>query len=179
MDLIIKPAEMSQELQLFELYKEVSRVKHGLIRNESEISRKYISGFMSASIDKGLILVGLINNTIVGEIHAYTPDIYAFRHILTDLTIVIDPGFHGQGIGRALFEEFLKTAKEDYRHILRIELFVREQNERNVSFYKSLGFINEGRQENKIFNSKSGLETPLHMVWFNPNSFFTKFAPNL
>jgi len=168
-DLIIKPAELNQEYQLFELYKAVSVVPDGIIRNKDEISRKYISGFLRDSIENGLILVGLSENKVIGEIHAYTPNIYAFRHILTDLTVVVDPGYHGLGIGRKLFEQFLRIIKSDYRHILRIELFVREHNERNITFYESLGFINEGRQENKILNSKSKLETPLHMAWFNPN----------
>lgn len=169
MNLIIKPADLSQEYQLLELYKAISVVPDGIIRNKNEISRKYISDFLQASLENGLILVGLSGNKIVGEIHAYTPEIYAFRHILTDLTIVVDPDHHGQGIGRKLFEQFLRTVKAEYHHILRIELFVREHNERNVSFYESLGFINEGRQENKILNSRSKLETPLHMAWFNPN----------
>ncbi len=169
MNLIIKPAERSHESRLFELYKRISEIPDGIIRKRDEITRKYISGFLRDSIDRGLILVGLLDHKIVGEIHAYTPNIYAFQHILTDLTVVVDPNYHGQGIGRKLFEQFLKTVKVDFRHILRIELYVREHNERNVNFYKSLGFINEGRQKNKIFNSNSKFETPLHMAWFNPN----------
>ena len=54
-------------------------------------------------------------------------------------------------------------------HIKRIELYTREQNKRNIKFYESLGFMNEGRQKDKIFISESEFETPLHMVWFNPN----------
>lgn len=169
MNLIVKPAELSDESQLFELYKRVSKVPDGIIRKRDEISRNYISGFLRASIDSGLILVGLLDHKIVGEIHAYTPNIYAFQHMLSDLTIVIDPDYQGQGIGRTLFEKFLNKVKVDCRYILRIELYVREQKDQTVSFYKSLGFINEGRQKNKIFSSKSKFETPLHMAWFNPN----------
>ncbi len=169
MNLKIEPAELSHESRLIELYKGISKIPDGIIRKRDEITREYISGFLSDSMDRGLILVGLLDHNIVGEIHAYTPNIYAFQHILTDLTVVVDPDYHGKGIGRTLFEQFLKTVKADFRHILRIELYVREQNHRNVGFYKSLGFINEGRQKNKIFSSKSKFETPLHMVWFNPN----------
>ena len=169
MELQIKKAEFEHETELFELYKKVAGIANGIIRNENEIDRNYIAGILENSINNGLILVGLINDKIIGEIHSYTPKLYAFQHILTDLTIVVDPKHQGKGIGRKLFTQFIETVKTDLNHIFRIELYTREHNERNVNFYKSLGFINEGRQENKIFMSDSVFETPLHMAWFNPN----------
>ena len=169
MELLIKKAEFGYEAKLFLLYKKVAGIADGIIRNENEIDQDLISDILKSSIDNGLILVGLLNGEIVGEIHAYTPNIFAFQHILTDLTVVVDPNHQGKGIGRKLFEQFLRTVKKDLKHILRIELYTREHNERNVKFYESLGFINEGRQANKIFISNSNFETPLHMAWFNPN----------
>jgi len=168
MNIKIKPAETGQQFQLISLYKKVADAPNGIIRKKHEIDEEYISGILKCSIKSGLILVGIIDDIIVGEIHAYTPNIYAFQHIITGLTIVVDPKYQGKGIGRMLFEEFLETVKNKYSHILRIELYVREHNERNVKFYESLGFINEGRQEFKIFSTKSEFETPLHMAWFNP-----------
>jgi ribosomal protein S18 acetylase RimI-like enzyme len=55
-----------------------------------------------------------------------------------------------------------------YAHILRVELYVRAHNTRNIIFYESLGFKQEGRQEHKIFQQKGVFETPIHMAWFNP-----------
>ena len=136
MNLIIKPAELSQESGLLELYKEVSLISNGIIRIPKEISREYISGFMRDSIDRGLILVGILDNKIVGEIHAYTPNIYAFRHILTDLTIVVDPVYHGQGIGRKLLKKVLKYAGTYRGHAL-------IHDTTSAKFYKALG-IREG-----------------------------------
>jgi len=157
------------ESELIRLYKDISEIPDGIIRIKDDIDKKYVHGFLTRSINKGLILVAMINNKIIGDIHAYTPDIYAFQHLLTDLTIVVDSKYQGKGIGRKLFEEFLGIVKEKHKHILRIELYVREHNTRNIKFYESLGFINEGRQKDKIFKSKSEFETPLHMAWFNPN----------
>ena len=54
-------------------------------------------------------------------------------------------------------------------HIKRIELYTREHDKRNVKFYESLGFVNEGRQKDKIYISKTEFQTPLHMAWFNPS----------
>jgi len=162
-------AHINDTNQLLALYKTISDIPDGIIRNKGEIDNAYIQGFLSRALKNGLILVGKIENRLVGEIHAYTPDIFAFKHLLTDLTIVVDPKFQGKGIGSALFKEFLDRVKHYYPHILRVELFVREHNTKNVSFYKKLGFIDEGRQESKIICSDLTLQTPLHMVWFNPN----------
>lgn len=111
----------------------------------------------------------MIDGKVVGEIHAYTPNIHAFQHLLTDLTIIVSPDHQGKGIGRALFEEFLHRVETDLTHIRRIELYTREHNVKNIRFYESLGFLNEGRQQDKIFSAPSAFETPIHMAWFNKN----------
>lgn len=169
MDIEIRTGKLSDSSKLLELYKEVAKVSDGIIRKEHEINENFIHTFLEKSIDNGLILIGIYNNEIVGEIHAYTPKIYAFQHLLTDLTIIVDPKRQGMGIGRSLFESFLGLVETNLGHILRVELYTREHNKRNVKFYESLGFKNEGRQENKIYISNTVFETPLHMAWFNPN----------
>lgn len=169
MEFEIKKAEIKNKAELLQLYKKVAVISGEIIRNPNEINEEYISSFLTNAINKGLILIATINGEIVGEIHAYTPSIFAFQHILTDLTIIVNPNNQGNGIGRKLFEKFLNSVMTEFTHIKRIELYTREHNKRNVKFYESLGFINEGRQKDKIYISKSKFETPLHMAWFNPN----------
>jgi len=174
MDLQIINASLEYKGALLELYKIVAKISDGIILNEDEIDEDFVNDFLEKSIDNGLILVGMIDGKIVGEIHAYTPNIYAFQHILTDLTIVVSPDNQGQGIGRKLFESFLNTVENNFSHIKRIELYTREYNTKNVKFYESLGFINEGRQKDKIFIKNATFETPIHMAWFNPGYEFDK-----
>ncbi|NAS13889.1 GNAT family N-acetyltransferase [Poritiphilus flavus] len=169
MEIEIRKATLESGPELLELYTKVAGISDGIIRNENEITKVFIEDLLGKSIGNGLILTALIESKIVGEIHAYTPDIFAFQHILTDLTIVVDPAHQGKGIGRKLFEVFLNKVSSELTHIKRIELYTREYNKRNVKFYESLGFINEGRQKDKIFVSASEFETPLHMAWFNSN----------
>jgi len=169
MEFKINRADATLASKMLSLYQKVAQIPDGIIRHPHEINLEYIEGFLQKSIKQGLALVAVKEDQVVGEIHAYTPDIYAFQHMLTDLTIVVDPRQQGQGIGRRLFETFLTTVKKEYLYILRIELYVREHNHRNVKFYEGLGFQNEGRQANKIFKSAGTFETPLHMAWFNPN----------
>lgn len=165
----IKKAELKNKSELLELYRKVVEISDGIIRNKDEINEKYVSHFLTNAITNGLILIGILDERIVGEIHAYTPNVFAFQHILSDLTIIVDPNNQGKGIGRKLFESFLKNVMSESTHIKRIELYTRENNKRNLKFYESLGFINEGRQKDKIFISESEFETPVHMAWFNPN----------
>jgi putative acetyltransferase len=173
MSISIRKAEVEDYSQLISLYKEVATKSGGIIRIDDEINFDYVNMFIENSLKNGLSLVVETDSRIVAEIHAYTPEIYAFRHMLSDLTIVVHPDYQNQGIGKKLFRKFLQIVEEEFKHILRIELYVREENTPIVEFYKSLGFLNEGRQEYKILNSSYELETPLHMAWFNPN-FQTK-----
>lgn len=168
-DFAIRSSTMEDIDAVRALYQKITKVPDGIIRRKEEITQEYIGGFLKNSLTDGISLTAFKKNgSIIGEIHAYTPPIFAFQHLLTDLTIMVDPDFHGQGIGRRLFETFLSKVQIEFRHIYRVELFVREHNEKNIRFYKSLGFINEGRQKGKIFMELGLLQTPLHMVWFNP-----------
>jgi ribosomal protein S18 acetylase RimI-like enzyme len=156
---------------LLTLYRRVAAVPDGLIRRPDEIDLAYARGLLETSLRRGLILTGWDDDDrLVAAIHAHAPPIAAFRHLLTDLTILVDPACQGRGHGRRLFEAFLARVRADYPHVLRVELFVREHNVRNVRFYESLGFINEGRQAGKILNASGQLETPLHMAWFRPTA---------
>jgi ribosomal protein S18 acetylase RimI-like enzyme len=168
MELEILKTEKIHSPELYHLYRKVARISGGIIRHEKEITDDYITYIIRTNAAKGLSLVGTINGKVVAEIHACTLDIFAFRHILSDLTIVVDPDHQCKGIGRRLFECFLKKVTEEMPHIKRIELFTREHSQRTVKFYESLGFKNEGRQQDKIFVSGSEFETPIHMAWFNP-----------
>jgi putative acetyltransferase len=169
MPLAVVTPTFSDATAIHQLYLRVATDPAGLIRRPTEIPLAFVEAFLVKSLQNGLALIGLQEGKIVGEIHAYTPDLEAFSHLLTDLTIVIHPDYQGMGLGRELFREFLHQVQASYPHILRVELYVRETNTRNVRFYESLGFLNEGRQDRKILNAMGQLETPLHMAWFNPN----------
>ncbi len=168
MEIELGKTHPNHEKELLELYRAVAKTKDGLIRKPEEITRDYVATFLRQSLENGLSLVAYFGDRIIGEIHAITPNIYAFQHLLTDLTIVVHPNYQGKRVGRNLFLRFLDTVQNEYSHILRVELYTREHNERNVKFYESLGFVNEGRQHKKIYHSQDRLETPLHMAWFNP-----------
>lgn len=150
---------------IFALYLSVARIPGGLARLESELSKEYVSGFVSSSVSRGLSLVIVKEGKIVGEVHAYTPGLFCFDHVLSDLTIAIHPDAQGMGAGRQLFEAFMKSVETSHPTILRVELIARESNQKAIRFYESLGFSIEGSFSHRIRNLDGSLESDIPMAW--------------
>ena len=65
------------------------------------------------------------------------------------IVVGISLNYRGQGIGKRLFEQMEKWAKE--RGICRLELTVVTLNEAALSLYKKQGFEIEGTKRNSLF----------------------------
>ncbi len=164
-------SQLAHTRAIFSLYREVVRQSGGIIRIEDEVTLDYVRSFLQKSIESGIAYHIKDPNeadSIIAEIHAYRPGTSAFRHILADLTIVVHPSFQGQGLGKQTFVAWLEEVEANFPEVLRVELFVREQNTSAIQFYQKMGFIEEGRLKNKILNLDGSLETPIEMTWFNP-----------
>ncbi|MEN1784388.1 MAG: GNAT family N-acetyltransferase [Bacteroidota bacterium] len=165
----IAPTQLADKAQLLTLYQAVAIKSEGLIRIPSEIDEAYIDSFMNQAHRQGLSLAAYLHNKVVGEIHAHTPRLFAFQHLLTDLTVAVNPDYQGKGIGRKLFTNFLDTVTQKMPHIVRVELYTRAHHQKNIDFYKSLGFQIEGRHMDKIYKTATAFETPLSMAWRSPS----------
>ncbi len=165
--LVIRHSSLKDFENIFALYKRVAAIEGGLARTASEISIDYIENFVTKSINNGVELVAVLNDTarIIGEIHCYNKGLKAFAHVLGDLTIAVDPDFQGKGIGKTLFNDLLEEIKSRRPDILRVELLARESNDRALRFYESLGFHREGRLEKRIKSVKGGYEADIFMAW--------------
>ena len=152
--------------QILLLYQKVASIKGGLARMQEEISDDHVSGFLKKSQNQGLSILALNDKKeIVGEIHAYVSGLFCFSHVFTELSIAVDPGCQGQGVGRKLFEHFLTEIINNYPKILRIELICRESNKKAIKLYHSLGFEKEGQFKNRIQNPDGSLESDISMAW--------------
>lgn len=151
--------------QITELYRAVAAVPGGLARSAGEIDEDFIRHNLTASQQRGIALVARAQNRIVGEIHAYRPVPVVFAHVLSDLTIAVDPRFQGHGVGRILFSTLLAEVEARHPQILRVELLARESNQRAIRFYESLGFRAEGRLSNRVRSVEGGFEADLAMAW--------------
>ncbi len=153
---------------MIRLYKAVGEKPGGIIRHPDEIDEAYVRGVLEASHARGLSLAALHDGKLVGEIHGYTPTIYAFRHLISDVSIAVSPDYQSLGIGKQLFTEFLTTVEQLRPDIYRVELFTRADNEPKVAFYERLGFVREGIQRGKDISLDGTLNAAMHMAWFNP-----------
>lgn len=95
-----------------------------------------------------------------------------FSHVLSDLTIAVDPEYQGRGLGNRLFQTLLDHITEERNDIIRVELIARESNTRALRLYRKLGFQAEGRLEMRI-HSVGRLEADIPMAWFNEKFDFT------
>jgi len=158
----------SQEQDLADillLYKTVAMIEGGLARRQNEISEEYVRNNYVSSRERGISLLARVDGLIAGEIHAFRPMPQVFSHVLSDLTIAVHPDFQGRGIGRLLFARLIEEVEQNHPGILRIELIARESNQRAIEFYKTLGFLVEGRMVNRIKSVGSGFEADIPMAW--------------
>ena len=162
----LRSAKMSDAADVVALYKRVAQTPGGLARLEAEVDEEYVTGFLSRSLKDGLSIVAESeDHVIVGEIHAYTNGLFCFSHVLSELTIAVDPNTQGQGVGRKLFEELMAIVEDQRPEILRVELIARESNTRAISFYKTLGFVQEGEFSRRIKNLDGSFESDIPMAW--------------
>ncbi len=164
----IREAKKSDISKLIKLYREAAKVKNGIARTSQEISRKYITDFLTNSLKKGLIFIAENKDNLVAEIHCYKLEPNCFKHTLSNLTIIVHPDFHGQGIGKKLFLHLLNKIKTKHKNILRVELTARQTNQRAIKIYQSLGFEIEGIMKNRILDAEGCPSGDTMMAWFNP-----------
>ncbi|MBV1908236.1 MAG: GNAT family N-acetyltransferase [Kangiellaceae bacterium] len=147
------------------LYQKVAALTGGLAREEKEIDEHYISDFVKRSLACGLSFVAVRDSQVLGEIHCYSPPESCFSHLLSSLTIAVDPSSQGLGVGRQLFENLMSTVISKMPKILRIELFAKESNRKAIEFYQSLGFRVEGKFESRVKNRQGEFEIDIPMAW--------------
>lgn len=157
------------------LYHQVACHGEGIARLDSEITDEYVKNFIEMSLANGLILV--VDHPddaqhVIAEIHAYRPGIKVFDHVLSNLTIVVHPAYQGKKVGRTIFTIFLEEIALNHTNIGRVELMVRESNERAIALYQSLGFSIEGRMEMRVKTRLGSFEADIPMGWQNPNFDF-------
>ena len=161
----VRETQASDQDAVYSLYRRVASVPGGLARLEEEVDAAYVAGFLGAALDRGLSFVAETDAGIVGEIHAYPPGLFCFAHVLSELTIAVDPGAQGGGVGRRLFERFMQTVRDQRPAVQRVELIARESNLRAIQFYESLGFEREGVFRDRIRNLDGSVESDIPMAW--------------
>jgi len=168
----IRHANTSDFNKIYALYKKVATKTTGLAHSGDEITDEHIESIMQNSSETGIELVidhPDNSNQIIAEIHCYKLIPKVFSHVLSELTIAVDPDHQGKGIGRMIFMYLLDFIRNNRSDIMRVELISSESNLKAISLYESLGFTMEGKFEHRIKNNRNELEADIPMAWFNPN----------
>ena len=149
------------------LYRAVAATPGGIARSPDEVSRGYIDGFVSRSLDRGIILVAELPGLpgLAGELHAYRSELRIFRHTLGDLTVAVHPATQGQGIGRRLFQTLLDLVTREHPDVTRVELVTSETNHRALRLYEGMGFQREGRMPGRVTWPDCRVDADIPLAW--------------
>jgi GNAT superfamily N-acetyltransferase len=128
------------------LHRKVAAVAGGLARQPDEVTADYVAHALTASADGGVNLVAVADDGgLCGELHVERMKIAIFAHVLTDLTVAVDPDWQGRGVGSALFRALIDRARTMTPPVGRIELWTGAANVGAQRLYARLGFKIEGR----------------------------------
>jgi len=147
----VRPGLVSDEAGIYAVYRAAARQGGGLLRREDEITETYIRHNLENSLRIGISLVAEGEaGRILGEIHAWPSETRQLGHCLTNLTVAVDPAAQRRGVGRALFTHLIEAARANPKFRI-IELYCREDNQRALDLYQSLGFVFEGRLKGRVW----------------------------
>lgn len=108
------------------------------LKQQSEQIQKIIDN------EKETLLVAEINDVVVGSIVFRSSNLKRLVHT-GSISMSISENFRGKGIGKLLLKALLDWA-EEHPLIEKVSLGVFSTNQRAVSLYKRMGFIEEGRK---------------------------------
>ena len=164
-ELELRPTTLADAERLLVLYQTVAATPNsGLARQCDEITRDYVEAFLPQR-DTGSVSIGaFLGGTLAGEIHATRMQPRQFNHVLTDLTIAVDPGIQGRGVGSRLFGALFQAAAGFDPPVTRIELVARTGNSAAIRLYERLGFRAEGRFHGRVHLPDGTIEDDIPMA---------------
>ncbi|RKL67222.1 GNAT family N-acetyltransferase [Salipaludibacillus neizhouensis] len=98
--------------------------------------------------ERETLIIAEMNGEIVGWIVFFVQNRKRLSHV-GSLGMMISEDYRGMGIGKLLVKELLDWAKTN-RLIEKVSLGVFSTNQRAISMYKRMGFVEEGRKVNEI-----------------------------
>ena len=145
-DFTVRAARTKDAPAILALHRKVAALPGGLAREPHEVTADYVTHAMAAAADGGVNLVAVdANGGVCGELHVERMKVGIFTHVLTDLTVAVDPDWQGRGVGSALFRALIDTARAMAPPVGRIELWTGAANLGAQRLYERLGFRIEGR----------------------------------
>ena len=169
--MIVRKATLDDVKGIFEVYKESAKVHpESLTQYEDELTLDYIESEIKNALERGLVLVAVDNNKIIGSFKAYTSKYRKLAHVLTNATFTSLPTFDGKRGFVLLLKSFLEYIQLNCPHIYKLEGIPHESNSELVKYYLKFGFVIECNVQNEIFNTeKNTFEKQIVIYWLNSN----------
>lgn len=162
----IRNAMIEDAAGLVAAEQETAKTPGLLVSRPHELTRAAFEQKIVELGSSGRYVVAEKDGKVVGHALLDPMGLQAIAHVFR-LTIVVHPGYLGEGIGAALMRDLLDWAEQSPR-VGKIELLVRATNARAIRLYSKLGFVEEGRFKNRIRLPGGGYIDDIAMAWF-PN----------
>jgi RimJ/RimL family protein N-acetyltransferase len=164
--MIIRKAEIEDAASLVAAEQETAQTPGLLVSRPHELTRAAFEHKILDLAAAGRYVVAENDRKIVGHALLDPMGLQAIAHVFR-LTIIVHPGYLGEGIGAALMRDLLDWAEQTPK-VGKIELLVRATNARAIRLYSKLGFVEEGRFRNRVCLPNGSFVDDLAMAWF-PN----------
>lgn len=166
----IRRDTLDDALDIFELYKKVSSIyPDSLAQQIDEITFSYVKSIIKDAHLRGLILLMFNNKNLIGFLKGYTSEFRRKAHILTNVTMMVDPNAVGQGLGAQLLKAYQDEIQKSFQHIRAMELLPYNSNIRGIRLYEKMGFVLTATLPGKIRYIDGTFGDQLLMNWINPN----------
>jgi len=166
--LVIRKAVVEDAANLVSAEQETSRTPGLLVSRPHELTRVAFEQKIVELGPSGRYVVAEKDGKIVGHALLEPMGLQAIAHVFR-LTIVVHPGYLGEGIGTALMRDLLDWAEQTPR-VGKIELLVRASNARAIRLYSKLGFVEEGRFRKRVRLPDGSFVDDISMAWFPKRS---------
>lgn len=165
----IRKAHRSDRTAIAKIYNEVAGKVEGITRRPEEITETYIFSLLNKSEDECIFLVVEDDgDNIIGFGHAERSHLIAYRHILSNYTIVVSPDSQLKGIGRGIFMGFMEYIANQRPDIKRLEMEVKFDPER-IALFEATGFKKEAIIPARARFIDDSFYDEVLMAWENPN----------
>ena len=165
----IRKATISDREALADIYRAVAANVAGISRQPHEITDTYVYSLLNKKDDDAVILIAANDDfEVIGAILAVKNGLEAYKHILSELTVIVKPDVQSKGVGTKLSFAFLEHIFTSRPDVMRVEMEVVHDLEK-VPVYEAAGFIKEGETKNRIRHKYGKFSDSILMAWVNPN----------
>jgi L-phenylalanine/L-methionine N-acetyltransferase len=132
----VRPASADDAKALAELFAAVAQERDG-IATEPPVDVDERAALFARSFADSVVAVA--DGQVIGMLH-----VEVTRHGFGEISMLVDRGRRGRGVGSALMQAAIGLARERRLHKLCLEVFA--HNAAGIALYRKCGFVEEGRR---------------------------------